>query len=74
MSAIYRDIIQSRQKRDDVTVEHHYRVDVFIVAIDSQLQELNNRFSETVSELLCLSVTLDLKKSFNADDLCELVI
>ncbi|GKA41484.1 zinc finger MYM-type protein 1-like protein [Tanacetum coccineum] len=67
MNATYRDIIQSRNKKDDVTVEHHYRVDVFIVAIDSQLQELNNRFNESVSELLCLSVTLDLKKSFNAD-------
>ncbi|GJR99656.1 zinc finger MYM-type protein 1-like protein [Tanacetum coccineum] len=53
--------------------EHHYRVDVFIVAIDSQLQELNNRFNESVSELLRLSVTLDPKKSFNADDICKLV-
>ncbi|GKA79446.1 zinc finger MYM-type protein 1-like protein [Tanacetum coccineum] len=73
MSAIYRDIIQSCQNKDDVTMEHHYRVDAFIVAIDSQLQELNNRFSESVSELLRLSVTLDPKKSFNANDLCELV-
>nr|GFB33948.1 zinc finger MYM-type protein 1-like [Tanacetum cinerariifolium] len=35
---------QSRRKKHDVTVEHHYRVDVFIVAIDNQLQELNDRF------------------------------
>ncbi|GJZ74207.1 zinc finger MYM-type protein 1-like protein [Tanacetum coccineum] len=77
MNATYRDIIQSRNKKDDVTVEHHYRVDVFIVAIDSLLQELNNRFNESVSELLRellrLSVTLDPKKSFNADDICKLV-
>ncbi|GJY83678.1 zinc finger MYM-type protein 1-like protein [Tanacetum coccineum] len=73
MSATYRDIIRTRNKKDDVTVEHHYRVDVFIVAIDSQLQELNNRFNESVSELLRLSVTLDPKKSFNADDICKLV-
>ncbi|GKB79089.1 zinc finger MYM-type protein 1-like protein [Tanacetum coccineum] len=39
----------SRNKKDDVIVEHHYRVDVFIVAIDSQLQELNNRFNESVA-------------------------
>ncbi|PWA59026.1 hypothetical protein CTI12_AA395020 [Artemisia annua] len=63
----------SRHKKDDVTVEHHYRVDVFIVAINSQLQELNNRFNESVSELLLLSVTLDPRKSFNADDICKLV-
>ncbi|GJV48104.1 zinc finger MYM-type protein 1-like protein [Tanacetum coccineum] len=69
----YRDIIRSRNKKDDVTVEHHYRVDVFIVAIDSQLQELNNKFNESVLELLHLSVTLDPKKSFNADDICKLI-
>ncbi|GKE41562.1 zinc finger MYM-type protein 1-like protein, partial [Tanacetum coccineum] len=73
MSATYRDIIQSRKKKDDVPVEHHYLVDVFIVAIDSQLQELNNRFNKSVSELLRLSVILDPKKSFNADDICKLV-
>ncbi|GKB20328.1 zinc finger MYM-type protein 1-like protein [Tanacetum coccineum] len=73
MNATYRDVIQSRKKKDDVTVEHHYRVDVFIVAIDSQLQELNNRFNESVSELLRLSVTLDPRKSFNADDIGKLV-
>ncbi|PWA54958.1 hypothetical protein CTI12_AA430160 [Artemisia annua] len=67
-----KDVIQSRHKKDDVTIEHHYRVDV-IVAIDSQLQELNNRFNESVSELLLLSVTLDPRKSFNADDICKLV-
>ncbi|GKF08108.1 zinc finger MYM-type protein 1-like protein, partial [Tanacetum coccineum] len=42
-------------------------------AIDNQLQELNNRFSESISELLRLSVTLDPKKSFNADDISKLV-
>ncbi|GKC19971.1 zinc finger MYM-type protein 1-like protein [Tanacetum coccineum] len=73
MNVTYRDIIQSRHKKDNVTVEHHYRVDVFIVAIDSQLQELNNRFSESVSELLRLSATLDPRKSFNSYDICKLV-
>nr|GEV00001.1 hypothetical protein [Tanacetum cinerariifolium] len=73
MNVTYRDIIQSRHKKDNVTVEHHYQVDVFIVAIDSQLQELNNRFSESVSELLRLSATLDPRKSFNSDDICKLV-
>ncbi|PWA89197.1 hypothetical protein CTI12_AA113520 [Artemisia annua] len=53
-----RDIIQSRYKKDDVTVEHHYRVDVFIVAID---------------KLLRLSATLDPRKSFNSDYIRKLV-
>nr|GEU52227.1 phospholipid/glycerol acyltransferase [Tanacetum cinerariifolium] len=61
----YRYIIQSRHKKDNVRVGHHYRVDVFNVAIDSQLQELNNIFSESVSELLRLSATLDPRKSFS---------
>ncbi|GKA79547.1 zinc finger MYM-type protein 1-like protein [Tanacetum coccineum] len=71
MNLTYRDLIQSRHKKDNVTVEHHYRVDVFIVAIDSQLQELNNRFSESVSQLLRLSATLDPRKSFNSDDITD---
>nr|GEY43138.1 zinc finger MYM-type protein 1-like [Tanacetum cinerariifolium] len=73
MSAMYIDIIQSRNKKDDVTMKHHYPVDVFIIAIDSQLQELDNRFNESVLELLRLSVTLDPKKYFNGDDICKLV-
>nr|GEW94707.1 hypothetical protein [Tanacetum cinerariifolium] len=73
MNATCGDIIHSRHKKHDVMVEHHYRVDVFIVAIDSQLQELNNRFSESVSELLRLSATLDPRKSFNSDDICKFV-
>ncbi|XP_071689001.1 uncharacterized protein [Rutidosis leptorrhynchoides] len=67
-----KDIVRSRSKKDDVTVEHHYRVDVFIAAIDSQLHELNSRFSESVTKLLQLSVTLDPKKSFEKNDICKL--
>ncbi|PWA52541.1 hypothetical protein CTI12_AA453750 [Artemisia annua] len=58
---------------DCLVQPHHYRVDVFIVAIDSQLQELNNIFNESVSELLILSVTMDPRISFNANDICKLV-
>nr|GEU77629.1 zinc finger MYM-type protein 1 [Tanacetum cinerariifolium] len=47
MNVTYEDIIQSCNKKDNVTVKHHYHVDVFIVAIDGQLQEINNRFSES---------------------------
>ena len=44
---------------DDFTIEHHYRVDIFCAAIDSQLQELNHRFNEHAVELLVLSSALD---------------
>nr|KYP64740.1 Zinc finger MYM-type protein 1 [Cajanus cajan] len=75
MSATYSDIIRTRLKKDSVTVEHHYRVDIFTAAIDYQLKELNSRFSEQSTELLMLSVALDPKdafKSFNACDICSL--
>ncbi|KAJ9542947.1 hypothetical protein OSB04_029453 [Centaurea solstitialis] len=72
MNGTYKDIIRSRRKKDNVTIEHHYRVDVFIAAIDSQLQELNSRFNESVTGLLRLSVALDPKKSFNIEDICKL--
>ncbi|GAV84847.1 DUF4371 domain-containing protein [Cephalotus follicularis] len=42
-----------------VDVEHHYRIDVFTVIIDSQIQELNIRFSENAIELLVLCSVLD---------------
>ncbi|XP_062162038.1 uncharacterized protein LOC133869083 [Alnus glutinosa] len=59
-----------------MTMEHHFRIDVFIAAIDFQLQELDNRFSEHAVELLRLSATLspqDAYKSFKIDDICSLV-
>ncbi|XP_028064331.1 uncharacterized protein LOC114267498 [Camellia sinensis] len=43
--------------------------------VDSQLQELNNRFKEDVMELLVLSSALDPRdgyRSFNIDDICKL--
>ncbi|XP_062167014.1 uncharacterized protein LOC133873313 [Alnus glutinosa] len=59
-----------------MTMEHHFRIDVFIAAIDFQLQELDNRFSEHAVELLRLSAPLspqDAYKSFKIDDICSLV-
>ncbi|XP_028077986.1 uncharacterized protein LOC114279900 [Camellia sinensis] len=43
--------------------------------VDSQLQELNNRFEEDVMELLVLSSALDPRdgyRSFNIEDICKL--
>jgi hypothetical protein len=58
------------------TIEHHFRIDIFTVAIDFQLQELNTRFSEHTVELLNPSSTLNPKnayKSFNIVNICKLV-
>lgn len=46
---------RARNKKDDFTMEHHYRVHIFYAAIDSQLQELNIRFNDSSVELLMLS-------------------
>ena len=67
---------RGRHQHDDFNVEHHYRVDIFNAAIDSQLFEKNSRFSEQAIKLLTLSSTLDPKdayKPFNIDDICCLM-
>ncbi|TYI36023.1 hypothetical protein ES332_A03G114400v1 [Gossypium tomentosum] len=67
---------RSRNKKEDVTVEHHYRVDIFFATIDTQLQELKSRFNENVVELLTLTTALDPKeffKLFDIDKICILV-
>ncbi|XP_072058110.1 uncharacterized protein [Arachis hypogaea] len=64
MGASFSDIIRSHRKKDVVTVEHHYRVDIFTSVIDFQLKELNSRFSEQAIELLILSTSLDPKDAF----------
>ncbi|KAL5854183.1 hypothetical protein ACOSQ4_003985 [Xanthoceras sorbifolium] len=66
---------RSSHKKEHITMEHHYRVEIFTATIDSQLQELNNRFSEQAMELLTLSSALDPRdsfKSFNIDNICKL--
>uniref|UniRef100_A0A7N2QWZ6 TTF-type domain-containing protein n=1 Tax=Quercus lobata TaxID=97700 RepID=A0A7N2QWZ6_QUELO len=67
---------RARNQQDNVTNEHHYRVNIFYATIDSQLQELNYRFNEDAMELLRLSSALEPRealKSFRISDLCLLV-
>lgn len=74
LNGFYADFIRSRAK-DQLTVEHHYRYDIFTVAVDQQLHELNSRFSEQATELLILCTSLDPKDSFKSlkiDDVCLL--
>jgi hypothetical protein len=72
MIDFYVDFIRSRGA-DESTAEHHYRYDIFTVAVDQQAHELNCRFSEQATELLVLCHTLDPRDSFsslNIDDVC----
>ncbi|XP_059663575.1 uncharacterized protein LOC132309276 [Cornus florida] len=66
---------RSCQQKDSITFNHHYQVDIFNAAVDFQLMELNQRFSENTVELLILGTALDPKdayKSFKVDDICDL--
>ncbi|KAG2653273.1 hypothetical protein PVAP13_1NG442119 [Panicum virgatum] len=68
------DYIRSRAK-NEITVEHHYRCDIFTVAVDQQAQELNCRFSEQATELLRLCTSLDPRDSLSSlkiDVVCSL--
>lgn len=68
---------RARHQVDNVTMEHHYRVDIFNAVVDVQPQELNKRFDENVSELLTLSCALDPRKgckNFQVDDICKRVL
>ncbi|XP_023742589.1 uncharacterized protein LOC111890735 [Lactuca sativa] len=67
---------RARNERSDHTLEHHYRVDIFIEAINCQLMELDHWFNDSSMELLHLSSTLDPKNSnepFRSGDICQLV-
>ena len=64
---------RSRRNVEDNTNLHHYRVEVFCAVIDSQVQELNNRFSEVNTELLLCMACLDPSDSFSAYDKSKLL-
>ena len=65
---------KSRNKNDNITTFHHYKVDVFNVAIDRQLVELEDRFSSQATELLSLYASLDpMLDTFNIANICTLV-
>ncbi|KAM5580829.1 hypothetical protein ABKV19_010171 [Rosa sericea] len=76
MNACYKDGTGCGcQQRGFITVEHHYRIDVFNALVDFQLSELNRRFSDQTSELLILSSTLDPRdnfRNFKTEDACNL--
>ncbi|ESR50288.1 hypothetical protein CICLE_v10033576mg, partial [Citrus x clementina] len=61
--------------RDKITNLHRYRVELFYVVLDMQLQELNNRFNESNIELLiCLACLCpnDLFAAFDKEKLLRL--
>ncbi len=68
------DVTKSRNKNDNTSTLHHYKVDVFNVAIDQQLIELEDRFGSQATDLLALCVSLDPRlDSFDMEKVCILV-
>ena len=59
---------RSRRKALQMTNLHHYRVELFCCVIDLQLMELENRFTETNTDLLISMACLDPRDSFAAFD------
>ncbi|XP_050121356.1 uncharacterized protein LOC126599012 [Malus sylvestris] len=59
---------RSRRRVEKLTNLHHYRVDLFIDVIDKQLQELNNRFNKTSTELLLCDFS-DMELTLLEDEL-----
>lgn len=65
---------KSRNKNDNTTVFHHYKFDVFNVAIDQQLNEIEDRFGGQATDLLSLCAFLNpILGSFDIEKVCSLV-
>ncbi|XP_071713093.1 uncharacterized protein [Rutidosis leptorrhynchoides] len=61
---------------NQVSVEHYYKVDIFICTLDKQLYEMENRFNDQAMELLTLTYALVPKRILEAcdtDQICHLV-
>lgn len=77
MNALYKSSrYRPRRQDNQVTIEHYYRVDLFICTLDKQLLELGNRFNDHAMELLMLGSSLFPTKNpelFDIDRICLLV-
>ncbi|XP_075636849.1 uncharacterized protein LOC142609104 [Castanea sativa] len=65
--------VRPRRNAPQITNLHHYRVDLFFEVIDTQLQELNNRFRGDCELLLCMAC-LNPSDSFSAFDIQKLTV
>jgi hypothetical protein len=63
----------SRRRKQKVTNMHYYHVEIFLVAIDAILTELNHRFSKISSELLVCMAAFNPRNSFSNFNVDKLV-
>ena len=73
MSDMFLNRGRKRRKAQEITNLHHYQVQLFCTILDMQLQELNNRFNETSTELLLCLSCLSPNESLSAFDKQKLV-
>ncbi|XP_071708980.1 uncharacterized protein [Rutidosis leptorrhynchoides] len=65
-----------REHDNQVSVEHYYKVDIFICTLDKQLHEMENRFNNDAMGLITLTSALVPKRILEACDInqiCHLV-
>lgn len=64
---------RKRRNIEKITSLYYYKIDRFYYMIDIQIQELNNRFNETNTELLLCITCLDPHSSFEAFNIDKLL-
>ncbi|XP_042423298.1 zinc finger MYM-type protein 1-like [Zingiber officinale] len=64
---------RSRRNGQMITNFHHYRVEIFCQVLDTMVQEMNNRFLESSTEVLTCIACLDPKDSFSQFDISKLL-
>jgi hypothetical protein len=66
-------IPKKSRKASGITNKHHYEVDCFNEVIDCLVQELDNRFNETSSQLLVCLAAFNPRDSFHDFDVESLI-
>ncbi|GKA78864.1 zinc finger MYM-type protein 1-like protein, partial [Tanacetum coccineum] len=69
------DMVESHSKirRNKITNQHHFEVDIFNTVLDMQIQEFGDRFSESSTELLENMAALSPHNSFTDFNVSKLV-
>ena len=73
MDDTYETFKKSKRSSEKVSNLHYFQIQFFYQAIDRQLQELNNHFSEVNTELLLCVSCLSPRDSFSAYDKEKLI-
>ncbi|XP_028550852.1 uncharacterized protein LOC110098075 [Dendrobium catenatum] len=73
MNETYKTRLRIVRRGEEITNLHHYHVELFYTVVDMQLQEINNRFSESCTELLLCVACLNPTDTFQVYDERKLI-